>query len=149
MSFSHGDSMKYVIIYWTRYGNNKKAVDYLAGKLGVKGEVQVFKTDEADPAALPEADFYVFSAAAEAFRVQANMRKFMKNLQNMNGRKYGIINTHSLKNKNWLKAMEKLLNKKKMVKVAGTDFAMGPECEKGEGLQEGWEQKLDNFAGKL
>ena len=139
--------MKFVIIYWTRHGNNKKIVDYLAGKL--LGDVHVFKTEEADPAKMLDADYYIFSSAAEAFRVQINMRKFMKNLNGMEGKKYGIINTHGMKNNNWLKKMEKSLAKKKMMKVAETDFAMGENFESGDGLQEGWEAKLDTFCAKL
>ena len=138
--------MRYVIIYWTRFGNNKKIVDYLAGKL--QGEVQVFKTDEVNPAAMPDADYYIFSAAAEAFRVQANMKAFMNGLENMDGKKYGIINTHNLK-KNWLKKMEKPLTKKNMVKVAEVDFRMEGDVDKADGLQEGWEAKLDAFSAKL
>ena len=54
--------MKYVIVYFSRYGNGKKLVEYLAGKLKEKkGAVQLFKVDEADPGAMPEADVYVFS----------------------------------------------------------------------------------------
>ena len=139
--------MRFVIIYWTRFGNNKKIVDYLAEKL--QGEVEIFKTDEANPAAMPEADFYVFSSAAEAFRLQKNMMAFMKNLQNMDGKKYGIINTHAMKKRNWLKKMEKLLTKKNMVKVAEVDFRMEGDVDNAEGLQEGWEAKLDAFCAKL
>ena len=139
--------MKYVIVYWTRFGNNKKIVDYLAGKL--QGEVQKLKTDEADPAKMPDADFYIFSAATEAFRIQKNMKVFMKNLENMDGKKYGIINTHALKKKNWLKKMEKPLNKKKMVKIAEVDFHMDGDVNQGDGLQEGWEAKLDVFCAKF
>ena len=139
--------MKYVIVYWTRFGNNKKIVDYLAGKL--QGEVQVLKTDEAEPAKMPEADFYIFSSAAEAFRLQKNMKQFMKNLENMDQKKYGIINTHAMKKKNWLKKMEKLLAKKKMIKVAEVEFRMEGDVDKAEGLQDGWEAKLDAFCAKL
>ena len=142
--------MKYVVVYWTRYGNNKKIVDHLAEQLKAKGEVQVFKTDEADPKALPEADAYIFSAAVEAFRVQANMKQFMKGLEGMEGKKYGIINTHCMKKKNWLKKMEKLLSKKKMVKAAETHFHISGEGqEQGNGLAEGWQAQLAEFAGKL
>ena len=139
--------MKYVIVYWTRFGNNKKIVDYLAQKL--QGEVQTFKTDEADPFAMPDADYYIFSSAAEAFRLQKNMKEFMKNLQNMDQKKYGIINTHAMKKKNWLKKMEKLLTKKKMVKVAEVEFHMKGDVDQAKGLQEGWEAKLDAFCAKL
>lgn len=139
--------MKYVIIYWTRHGNNKKIVDYLAEKL--QGGVQVFKTDELEPAKMPDADFYIFSCATEAFQLQKNMKKFMKNLENMDSKKYGIINTHAMKKKNWLKKMEKPLSKKNMVKVAEERFHMEGDVNQANGLQEGWEAKLDAFCSKL
>ena len=141
--------MKYVIVYWSRYGNGKKVVDYLAGKLKEKSiETQILKTDEADPAALPEADLYVFSSPTEAFNIQKNMRNFMKSLKDMEEKKYGIINTHAME-RNWLHKMENLLSKKKMVKVTGVDFKVGKDANTGNGLTEGWESKLDEFAEKL
>jgi len=141
--------MNYVIVYWSRYGNGKKIVDYLAGKLNEKkGETQILKTGEADPTAMPEADLYVFSAPTEAFNIQKNMRKFMKNLEGMDNKKYGIINTHGM-DRNWLNKMEKLLSKKKMVKVADVDFQVGKDAQSGNALMEGWESKLDGFAEKL
>lgn len=146
---SFGERMKFVIVYWSRFGNNKKAVEHLAGKLKERGDVQIFRTEEADPAAMPEADYYIFSAAVEAFRIQVNMKEFMKNLQGMEGKKYGIINTHWRKKKHLLPKMEKLLSNKKMVKIAEVDFRIGEGSEQGEGLWEGWEAKLDDFAGKF
>jgi flavodoxin len=141
--------MKYVIVYWSRYGHNKKIVSRLAEKLKeTSAETQVLTTDEADPNALPDADLYVFSAAAEAFNLQSNMRKFMKNLGEMNGKKYGIINTHGM-DKDRLYKMEKLLSKKNMVKVADVDFKVGTDIKSGNALMEDWEAKLDEFAGKL
>jgi len=141
--------MKYVIVYWSRYGNGKKIVNYLSNKLKEKKEeTQVFKTDEADPSSLPEADYYVFSAPAEAFNVQRNMRSFMKHLEGMEDKKYGIINTHGM-DRNWLSKMEKLLSKKKMVKVADVDFKVGKDANSGNALSDGWENKVDDFVGKL
>ena len=67
----------------------------------------------------------------------------------MDGKKYGIINTHGTKKKNWLYKMDKLLSKKKMVKIAETDFPMGDKVQGGNGLQEGWEAKLNEFANKM
>jgi len=107
-----------------------------------------FPTRPADPAKVPEADLYVFSSPTEAFNVQKNMRTFMKKLEGLEGKKYGIINTHGMK-RNWLKKMEKLLSKKKMVMVAGVDFQIGDGSQTGNGLPEGWEAKLVNFANKL
>jgi len=141
--------MKYVIVYWSRYGNGKKIVDNLATKLKDKsGEVQVIKTDDANPKSMPEADLYIFSAPTEAFNLQRNMRSFMKRLEGMEEKKYGIINTHGM-DKNWLHKMEKLLSKKKMVKVAGVDFQVGKQANTGNGLMNDWETKLDDFAKKL
>ena len=141
--------MNCVIVYWSRYGNGKKIVDHLATKLKQKGaETQILKTDEADPVSMPEADFYVFSSPTEAFNIQRNMRTFMKKLEGMEEKKYGIINTHGMK-KNRLSKMEKLLSKKNMVKVAEVDFQVGKDIKSGNALKDGWEVKIDEFAEKL
>jgi flavodoxin len=141
--------MKYTIVYWSRYGHNKKIVNYLSEKLKEKkAETQILTTDEADPRALPEADLYVFSAAAEAFNLQRNMRTFLKNLEGLNGKKYGIINTHGM-DKNRLPKMEKLLSNKNMVKVADVDFKVGKDIKSGNALMDSWETKIDKFAEKL
>ncbi|MFH1101998.1 MAG: flavodoxin domain-containing protein [Methanobacteriota archaeon] len=141
--------MKYAIIYWSRYGNGKKIVEHLEGKLKEKGaETQMFTTGEANPAAMPEADVYIFSAPTEAFKIQTNMRTFLKKLEGMDNKKYGIINTHGMK-KNRLNKMETLLSKKKMLKIAESEFHVGKNANTGNDLMEGWETKLDEFAGKL
>ncbi len=141
--------MKGVIVYWSRYGNGKRVVNNLAGNFRKKGiDVSVLKTDRADPKHLPDADFYVFSSPTEAFRVQKNMRKFMKKLEGLENKRYGVINTHRMK-RNWLKSMNKALAKKKMIKVADLDFNVGDETESGNGLPEGWEMQLDEFVEKL
>ena len=125
-------------------------MEYLAGKLKEKkGAVQLFKVTEADPGAMPEADVYVFSAAAEALSLQRDMKSFMKNLKGMDGKKYGIMNTHGMK-KNRLDKMERILSKKNMVKLAGVEFQVeGDGVQTGDGLMSGWEARLDEFAGKL
>ncbi|KYK20907.1 hypothetical protein AYK24_03480 [Thermoplasmatales archaeon SG8-52-4] len=141
--------MKYAIIYWSRYGNGKRIVDYLAEKLKEKGaETQILKTDEADPTVMPEADKYIFSAPAEAFNVQKKMRTFMKKMDGMDSKKYGIINTHGMK-KDRLPKMERLLSKKNMIKIAGVEFQVGKNANTGNGLMEGWEAKIDDFIGKM
>ena len=141
--------MKYVLVYWSRYDNNKKLMNTLTEKLQEKeGDVQVFKTDEVDPTAMPDADVYVFSVPTEAFRIQRDMRVFLKKLRGMEGKKYGIINTHGMK-RNWLRSMEKMLSKKKMEKVAAVDFRVGEIGEDQLGLLDGWEDMLDAFADRL
>ena len=141
--------MKFGIVYWSRYGNNKKIVTLLSEKLQKKGaEIQVFKTDEVNPTALPKADVYVFSAATEAFNIQKNMKNLMKKLEEMEKKKYGIINTHAMK-KDRLHRMEALLSKKKMEKIAEVEFQMGKEVNTGNGLMNGWETKLSEFTEQL
>jgi flavodoxin len=141
--------LRYVIVYWSRYGNGKKVVENLASTLKKRGaDTKVYQPSELDPAKMPEADIYVFSAAVEAFNIQKNMRTFMKNLESMENRKYGIINTHAMK-KNRLYKMEKLLSKKSMVKVAELDFQIGEGSQSGNGLPAGWEAKVKQFASKL
>lgn len=72
----------------------------------------------------------------------------MKNLEGMNGKKYGLINTHGM-DKNRLYKMEKLLSKKNMVKVVDVDFKVGKDIKYGNALIDGWEKKIDEFAEKL
>jgi len=141
--------MKYVIVYWSRYGNGKKVVEYLVEQLQKKpAETQIFTTDEADPTSMPNADVYIFSAPTEAFNIQKNMRAFIKKLEGMDEKKYGIINTHGMK-RNWLPKMERLLSKKNMVKAAEVHFQVGKDAQTGNALTGGWESKLETFAQQL
>jgi flavodoxin len=139
--------MKYAVVYWSRFGNNKKIVDALAPMLNKKGEVEMIKAG--DSVQLPLADVYVFSAAAERFSIQSDMKKLMKGLRGMEGRRYAIINTHALKFKSWLGRMDKLLKNSGMAKAAEADFVMGEGTKLGNGLAEGWEAKLEQFAAKI
>jgi flavodoxin len=142
--------MKYCIVYWSRFGNGKKIVGYIEKKLTEnKQEVQMFQTNDVNPSSMPDADIYIFSAPVEAFRVQTNMRKLMKKLEGMDGKKYGIINTHAMKNRNGLSSMEKMLSKKNMEKINEIHFQMAKGHDKGNGLMEGWEQNLDEFIKTL
>lgn len=142
--------MQGVIVYWSRYGNGKKLVEHLSRTLQNKGTpTKLLKTDEANPAALPPADFYVFSAPAEALNLQKDMRDFLKRLDGTSGKPYGIINTHGMK-KSRLPKMEKLLSKKGMTKRASIDFqVVGKEVQTGNGLPSGWETRMDEFASQL
>jgi menaquinone-dependent protoporphyrinogen IX oxidase len=141
--------MKYVIVYWSRYGHGKKLVTYLAEKLNDKKiETQIFRTEEVDPTSMPEADLYVFSAPAEAFSLQRTFKGFLKRLEGMDNKKYGIINTHGM-DKNRLDQMEKILSKKNMIKVAGVDFKVGKDIKSGNAFLEDYKPKIEEFAKKL
>ncbi len=142
--------MNSVIIYWSRYGHGQKLVDHLSKNLKENDvKTKIFKTSELEPDNIPQADLYVFSTPTEAFRIKRDMRKFMKRIEGLEGKEYGIINTHSMK-RNWLKNMEKILKKKKMKKLADVDFKIEKEgAEEGNGLPAGWKKDLDQFAEKL
>lgn len=141
--------MRYVIVYWSRFGNGRRIVKRLYGVLRERGdEVKVLDARKNEISSLPEADVYIFSSPAEKFTIPKDMRKLMKGLEGMEGKRYGIVNTHSLK-RNWLGKMEKLLKKKKMVKVADVDFRVEGDVEHGDGLPEGWKSELENFVEAL
>jgi len=139
--------VNYAIVYWSRYGNNRKIAEKLSELLRPKGEVAVVVA--ADGLKLPEADVYIFSAAAEKFTVNSEMKALMNGLTGMEGKRYAIINTHALGFHNWLGRMDKLLSKSGMAKIAELDFRVGAGTDRGEGLPAGWEGKLGEFAENL
>ncbi len=138
--------MECVIVYWSRYGHGKKLIAHLVERLEENDiEARSFKPDELDPKDMPHVDLYIFSSPTEAFRIKKDMRKFMKKLENMEGKRYAIINTHAMK-RNWLKNMDKILSKKGMEKLAEVDFKIGKEgAEEGEALPDDWKERLDRF----
>ena len=77
------------------------------------------------------------------------MKKLMKALRNLEGRRYAAINTHGLGIGNGLGKMNRMLSKSGMAKVAEIDFRVGEGTDKGNGLPEGWEKTLDEFSGKI
>lgn len=136
--------MNIVIVYSSRFGNGKKCVDTVDEQLRIKGhEVKIINAQKADPSQLPPADIYIFSGATEAFNIAVGIRRYLKKLPQMDGKKYALINTHRMKKAIALKKMEKLLSgKKKMVKVAAIDFRVGDGTEQGNGLPKGYEDSL-------
>ncbi len=142
--------MRCVIIYWSRYGHGKKLVEHLS-KILKEDDVKtkIFKPSELEPDNIPKADLYVFSTPTEAFRIKSDMRKFMKKIEGLEGKPYGIINTHSMK-RDWLNSMEKILKKKKMKKIAEVDFKIGKVgAEDGDALPFNWKGDLDRFSKEL
>ena len=143
-------SLKYVIVYWSTYGNGKKLVDRLAATLKASGgQVQVFSTEDADPRGLPVADCYVFSAPTQMGRLVGRMRRFLKHLRGLEGKSYGIVNTHGLLSGGRLGKMEKVLSKMGMVKRAELDVLVGKDSQMGNALPLGWEGLVDGFAARL
>ena len=142
--------MNFVIVYSSRYGNGKKCVDVVTRQLKTKGQgVQVINAQDAGPAELPPADIYIFSAASEKFSLQTWMKKYLKKVPEMPGQKYALISTHAMDRTIGLNKMDKILTKKKMVKVGSIDFKVEGEVNKGLGLPEGYEAKLKSWANGL
>lgn len=54
-----------------------------------------------------------------------------------------------MKKKNCLKGMQRMLSKKNMVKIAEIDFCVGEDQKEGNGLSDGWQQKLDGFLDEI
>jgi flavodoxin len=137
--------MKIVMVYSSRYGNGKKCVDTVDEQLKTKGhEVLVINAQKADPSQLPPADLYIFSGATEAFNIAAGIRKYLKKMPQMEGKKYALISTHAMDKAIALNKMEKLLTKKKkMEKVSTIDFKVNNKmAQQGNGLPEGYEDNL-------
>jgi flavodoxin len=142
--------MKVVIAYSSRYGNGKKCVDCVEARLKAKGHsVQVLNAPASDPAQIPPADLYVFSAAAEAFGLAKPMKQYLAGLPELAGRKYALINTHGMKKPRGLPGMEKILSGKKMVKAGEIDFQVGEGSQQGNGLPAGYEARLAAWADGL
>lgn len=135
--------MKFVIVYSSRYGNGKKCVDCVDGALKAKGhEVQVLNAPQSNPAQIPPADMYIFSGAAEAFGLAKGIKDYLKNMPELEGKKYALINTHGMKSPRALPKMENILSKKKMVNVAQIHFQVGKDANTGNGLPAGFDGQL-------
>ena len=132
------------MVYSSRFGNGKKCVDVVDEQLRTKGhEVQVINAPKADPLQIPPADMYIFSGATEAFNIAAGIRKYLKKMRQMEGKKYALISTHAMDKAIALNKMEKLLSKKKkMKKVSSIDFKVNNKARQGNGLPEGYEDSL-------
>ena len=142
--------MKVVIVYSSRYGNGKKCVDCVDARLKVRGhDVQILNAQGSDPAQVPPADLYVFSGAAEAFGLAKPIKQYLLGLPELSGRKYALINTHGMKKARGLPRMEKILAGKKMVKAGEIDFQVGDGTDKGNGLPDGYEAQLAQWADRF
>ena len=141
--------MKICIAYESKFGNGKKCMEYLKNKLAKMGnDVDLIWIREIDPKSVPVADVYVFSSPTQMGRPAGKMKKFLKKFEPAKSdARYTIFNTYMDPNAKTIERMEKLLEPKGMtriadglrIKVAGMK---GP-CE------EGYEEKLDNFANEI
>lgn len=144
--------MKFVIAYSSRFGNGKRAVDVVEAELKAREhEVQVVNVQDADPARIPPADLYIFSAASEKFSLAVPMKKYLKKLPKKEQEKYALIITHAMDKKLMaLPKMEKFLKKAGMVEAKPhIDFKIGDGSTKGDGMPDGYEEKLKEWVAKF
>ena len=144
-----GVDMKVCIAYESKFGNGKKCVDYLHGAIIKKGhEVQTFSVREVKPNSLPQADLYIFSSPTHIGSPPGKIKKFLKKLEiKQEGAKYALITTHMDPNAKTLQKMEELIKPKGMTKV--TDGLKIKVTGMKGPLEEGYEQKLEDFATKI
>jgi len=87
---------KVSIAYYTKYGNNRIAMEYMTERLEGKGhEVSMLSVTEASPESLPPADLYVFSSGIHASRPPGKYRKFLKKASLPPGSRYALVITHA------------------------------------------------------
>ena len=140
--------MKVNIVYQSKYGNGKVCVDHLTEALKGQGnEVHVFSVLESDPRSLPEADLYVFSCPTHARSIPGKTKKFIKRAPVLGeGTRYTALTTYASKTF-VLEQMDKLAGKKGWVK-ATDGLSLVVTSAKGP-LEEGYQQKLDDFAARI
>jgi flavorubredoxin len=141
-----GVGMKVCIAYETKYGNGKKCAHYLSGAITNKGhKTEVISIREVKPNSIPKADIYVFSSPTHVGGPPGKMKKFLKKAEiEGEGLKYALMTTCMDLNAKTLEKMESLLSTKGMTK-ASEGLRIKVTGMKGP-LEEGFEQKLDEFA---
>ena len=141
--------MKVCIAYMSKYGNGKKCVEHLQNTMTKHGhEVETHSVRDIKPNSLPQADLYVFSTPTHMGNASGKMKKFLKKLEiKPEGAKYALITTLMDPKTKSLQTMDELLKSTGMTKVsAGLKIKVGGM--KGP-LEEGYQQKLDEFASEI
>ena len=86
---------KVSIAYFTKYVNNRTAMEYMKERLEAEGhEVAMLSVTDARPDSLPPADLYVFSSGIHASRPPGKYRKFLKKAS-LRGARYALVITHA------------------------------------------------------
>jgi multimeric flavodoxin WrbA len=123
-------------------------VEYLQDVLSNMGnDVETHYVRDTDPKSLAPADLFVLSAPTHARSIPGKMKKFMKKADSLGGgARYAAMTTFNDKSF-VLEQMDKRLSSKGAVKAAeGIQIRVGGM--KGP-LEEGYQQKLDEFASRL
>ncbi|HTY47178.1 MAG TPA: flavodoxin domain-containing protein [Methanomassiliicoccales archaeon] len=157
--------MKVAIYYESKYGNGKAIVTRLSEMLTTHGiQVEVQHIDEAEPKEMDQADLYVFSSPTRLGKLIGSMKRFLRKASLPNGARYALIATHLAlkpdrktaempgpdevaKLEQTLAMMEDILNEKGARKVASLKLHVSQITQLS--LENGWEQKVDDFAVEL
>ena len=139
--------MKVCIVYDSKYGNGKKCVEYLQHIIAAKKyDVEIFSVHETKPSSLPKADYYIFSSPTHIGSPTRKMKKFLRNLSVIKAN-YALMTTCIDFKTKALQKMEKILQNKGMIK-ASDGIKIKVNGMKGS-LEEGYKQKLEEFADKM
>jgi len=138
------------ISYLSKYGNGKKAMEYLAGLLSEKGnEVELFSVTESKPDKLPDSDLYVFSTSVHMGKPPGKMRKYVRNFDGKG--RYALVVTHVSEPEGerfspprTIEMMNEMLQASGLTPICDT-LLIRVKDMKGP-LEDGWEEKIANLA---
>lgn len=156
--------MKIEYVHASVHGNGAKVAEEFKQRMAARGvAVTVHHVDEVTPHALPSADVYLFSSPGRMGRPIRGMRRFLKGLTLPAGTKYAILTTEMAPQPDKKTGrvpteeeictfqrvrpiMNEMLQAKGLVEVAEDKvYVTGIEGP----LEEGWQQKVEAFAGRI
>jgi hypothetical protein len=153
--------MRIQYVHASKYGNGEQVAKAFADLMRSHGsDVEVHHMREVDPARLPAADLYVFSAPGRFGKPIRRMRRFLSGVELPAGTRYAILTTEMQPKPDrktgelpseeelarWQKVrpvMDQILQPKGLVKVAeGVAYVTGMRGP----LEDHWQDKVEAFA---
>jgi len=155
--------MKIEYLHASKYGNGAMVAEEFSKQMAARGvTVDVHHIRDARPKELPAADLYLFSSPARFGKPIGGMRRFLKKVELPAGTKYAILTTEAAPHPDkaghvpseqqlakWTRVrpiMNEILQRKGLVEVAEGKVQVteikGP-------LEEGWQDKVEAFAGRI
>ena len=155
--------MKIEYLHASKYGNGALVAEEFSKRMAARGvTVDFHHIRDAKPKELPPADLYLFSSPARFGKPICGMRRFLKKVELPAGTKYAILTTEAAPHPDkaghvpseqqlakWTRVrpiMNEILQRKGLVEVAEGKVQVteikGP-------LEEGWQDKVEAFAGRI
>ena len=155
--------MKIEYLHASKYGNGALVAEEFSKRMAARGvTVDFHHIRDAKPKELPPADLYLFSSPARFGKPIGGMRRFLKKVELPAGTKYAILTTEAAPHPDkaghvpseqqlakWTRVrpiMNEILQRKGLVGVAEGKVQVteikGP-------LEEGWQDKVEAFAGRI